>query len=167
MTLADPIITELQQEYDTTRRVLATLPEDRYTWSPHEKSLSLGRLARHVAELPSLVVDILSGNTFDFAAGEGVGAEPTTRHELLEMADTSVAKATGYLSELTDDRATTEWRLSHGDSEVMRLRRISGFRSFMLNHIYHHRGQLSVYLRLLDVPVPSVYGPTADENPFA
>jgi len=164
---AEALIAELQAEAPATRRVLERVPGDRLDWRPHPKSMSLGQLAQHLAALPGSIsrlaaLDGLDAATVDFKQ------EPAESSEaLLAAHDASVAQARDYLAGLTEETAMAPWRLSHGDREVFTLPRVGLMRTLAFNHLYHHRGQLTVYLRLLGVPVPSVYGPSADENPFA
>lgn len=166
MNLTTPLLQELAMEAATTRRVLARVPESRLGWRPHPTSMSLGQLALHVATLPRMVSDFVLGDTLDF----GVAAVPSptidTHAALMAAFDDSVAHAQEYLASLADERALEAWTLLSGEKTLFTAPRLGVLRSFLFNHWYHHRGQLVVYLRLLEVPVPSVYGPTADENPF-
>lgn len=167
MRIADVFIDELTVEAATTKRVLERVPEAGFGWQPHQKSMSLGQLALHVVTLPGLVTQFLSGDALDFDA---VPKEPPTvanRADLLAAFASSTDQAQSYLANLSDERATSTWRLVAGERPLLAAPRAAMLRSLLFNHWYHHRGQLPVYLRLLDVPVPSVYGPTADENPFA
>jgi uncharacterized damage-inducible protein DinB len=166
MTIADALLAELEQEAHTTQRVLERIPEAHLSWKPHPKSMSLGQLALHVATVP--------GNVAELAAMDAVPeppafvqAEAATTAELVPSLTASVAKARRHMGGLDDAEMRRTWRLMAGGREIMAMPRVAFVRAVMLNHWYHHRGQLLVYLRLLDVPVPSVYGPTADENPFA
>lgn len=167
MTLAEPFLAELEQESAATRRVLERLPADRLDWRPHAKSYALGQLALHVARLPAEIVQMLSTDRLELSSVAFGVPEGVSKDEILATFESSLATARGYFAGLSNDRAMETWRLVHGDLEVMSAPRIGIVRGFMLNHLYHHRGQVLVYLRMLDVPLPSVYGPTADENPFA
>jgi uncharacterized damage-inducible protein DinB len=167
MRIADPFLQELLFESATTTRVLERVPEEHLSWRPHAKSMSLGQLAHHVATLPGQLTEFISGDALDFGAAAGAPPSVVNRQQLLDAWTGSAARAQAYLEGLTDDRATATWRLLAGEHELFAAPRAAVLRSFLFNHWYHHRGQLLVYLRLLDVPVPSVYGPTADENPFA
>ena len=167
MRLAEALLQELSVEASTTTRVLQRVPDAELSWRPHPKSMSLGQLAHHVATLPGQLTDFISRDALDFAAAAGVPPTVASRRELLDAYAASIARAQSYLQALTDERASAMWRLMAGDRELFAAPRLAVLRSFLFNHWYHHRGQLAVYLRLLDVPVPSVYGPTADENPFA
>ena len=166
MTMIEALLAELEQESLTTRRVLERVPQAHLSWRPHPKSWSLGQLALHIATVP--------GNVAELAAMDTIAEPPTfvqpeaaTSAELLPALTASVAKARHCLGDFDDAKMGATWRLMSGGREVLAMPRVAFARSIMLNHSYHHRGQLLVYLRLLDLPVPSVYGPTADENPFA
>jgi uncharacterized damage-inducible protein DinB len=164
--ISGPLVDELKVEASTTERVLARVPEAHLAWKPHVKSMSLGQLALHVATLPSLVAQFLSGDALDFDAVPKTPPTVGSHAELLEAFAASTGQAQAFLTDLTDERALATWRLVAGERELLAAPRAAMLRSLLFNHWYHHRGQLVVYLRLLDVPVPSVYGPTADENPF-
>src|SRR5262245_9508067 len=155
---------ELDQEAATTRRVLERVPDDRLAWKPHQKSMSLGQLALHVATLPGAIAEISLQSPFQ--APKFVQPSASSASELLPALDESVAKAKRALGNQDDASLASMWRLMDGDRELFAVPRGALLRTLMLNHWYHHRGQLSVYLRELDVPVPSSYGPSADENPF-
>lgn len=167
MNLADPFLTELEQESATTRRVLERLPADRLGFRPHAKSYSLGQLALHVARLPAELTQMLSTDRLELSGVAFGIPEGVTKDEILATFESSLGTAREFLSGMSNERATQTWRLVHGEMELMAIPRLGVVRGFMLNHLYHHRGQVLVYLRMLDVPLPSVYGPTADENPFA
>lgn len=167
MRIADPYLEELTAEAPTTRRVLERVPEMHLEWRPHAKSMSLGQLALHVATLPRQLTEFVADDELDFGAAAAAPPTVGSHEELLSAFTASTAQALSYLASLSDERATAQWRLVAGDRELFAAPRTAVLRSFLFNHWYHHRGQLLVYLRLLDVPVPSVYGPTADENPFA
>src|SRR5262245_23965398 len=166
MRIIDTLLAELEQEAETTRRVLERIPQEHLSWKPHPKSMSLGQLALHVATVP--------GNVAEIAAMDIVPRPPNFAHpeaataaELVPSLTESVAKAKRALGEFDDARMAMTWRLQNDGQDIMAMPRAALVRAIMLNHWYHHRGQLLVYLRLLDQSVPSVYGPTADENPFA
>jgi uncharacterized damage-inducible protein DinB len=164
MSICETLAAELQQEAKTTRRLLERVPEESFAWKPHEKSMSLGRLAAHVAELPELILPALTQDELDFAAGQFKPFEPKTTADLLEKFDRNISAAAEALQKQPDDRMSEKWKLRSGDHVLFEMPRESVVRFVGLNHIVHHRGQLSVYLRLLDVPVPSIYGPSADEK---
>ena len=162
-TIAE-LLQELEQEAPTTRRVLERVPEDQLGWKPHEKSMTLGRLAAHVAELPELILPALTQDEFDFGSGDFKPFEPQSTAGLLEKFDRNIEAAAGLLEKQPDDRMGEKWKLRSGDHVLFEMPRAAVVRFVGLNHVVHHRGQLSVYLRLLDVPLPSIYGPSADEG---
>lgn len=164
MTMSEALIAEVTREAATTRRVLERVPEGKLSWAPHPKSMSLGTLALHIAMLPGGLAEFLSEPVREIPTFTPPHA--TSLHQILSALDESVANATRKLSAWREDDLMAEWRMMRGADTLMALPRIDMLRSVMLNHWYHHRGQLTVYLRLLDVPVPSVYGPSADENPL-
>ena len=165
-SVSEVLLQELEQEARTTRRVLERVPDAHLAWKPHEKSRSLGQLALHIATVPGGVATLASTPV---AQAPSFGDEPgaSTAAELLPALDESLAKARSILQGLDDESMMATFKVMAGDREVMAMPRVAFLRAIMLNHWYHHRGQLSVYLRELDVPIPSIYGPSADENPFA
>lgn len=162
--ISEMLLAELEQEAQATRRVLQRVPDSKLRWRPHPRSSSLGQLALHVAIIPSLGTQVLAPDVYE--APEFVQPEPRTAAEILNTLDESLASARRFLSELTPERAEGMWRLVSGGRELIAAPRMAMVRSLMFNHWYHHRGSLVVYLRLIDVPLPSVYGPTADEKAF-
>jgi len=166
MKMIDGLLTELEQEAATTSRVLERIPQAHLSWRPHPKSMSLGQLALHVATVPGNVAEIAAKDTIpnppDFTQPEAA-----TAAELVPSLAASVSKAKQLLGGFDDARMSAMWRLQKNGKDILAMPRAALVRSIMLNHWYHHRGQLLVYLRLLNQSVPSVYGPTADENPFA
>ena len=167
MGLCERLAAEMRQEAKTTRRLLERVPEGSFDWKPHEKSMTLGRLAAHVAELPELVVVALTHDEFDFATSGWQPFVPRNTAELLEKFDRNIEEAAGLLEQHSDERMGEMWKLQSNGRVMFEMPRAGVVRSVGLNHVIHHRGQLSVYLRLLDVPLPSIYGPTADEGPGA
>jgi uncharacterized damage-inducible protein DinB len=165
MKMSSPFIDELTREAETTRRVLERVPQHKLDWKPHTKSMSLGQLALHVAQTPGMVAQLITENECEVP--QFTQPEAKSGAELLTALDQSVSGAKAKLEGWDDASMMAEWTLRRGSKTIMALPRVGMIRSIMLNHWYHHRGQLLVYLRLLDVPVPSVYGPSADENPFA
>jgi uncharacterized damage-inducible protein DinB len=161
--LSETITAELQREAATTRKMLERVPEDAFAWKPHEKSMTLGRLAGHVVELHGMFRAILTADELDFAAGSFQPFAPSNVSELLETFDRNVAEAVELLKAQPDEGLFKPWRMRNGEQVFFELPRLAAIRSMALNHIFHHRGQLSVYLRLRDIALPSVYGPTADE----
>ncbi|MFN7923275.1 MAG: DinB family protein [Bryobacteraceae bacterium] len=164
MAIIDGIIAELDQEAAATRRVLERVPEDKLTWKPHPKSMSLGQLALHIATCNGAIANIASQDTFEMMAFQQ--PEAKTKAEILDAFDKGLAQAKQLLTSVDDARAMAAWSMTKQGSPIFSLPRIGMYRAIMCNHQYHHRGQLTVYLRLLDVALPSVYGPSADENPF-
>lgn len=164
--MLDSMLNELRQEAATTRRVLERIPEDKLSWKPHPKSLSLGQLSLHVASIPGDLVGLAQLEEFDASQANFIPPEGSSLDQILTALENSVKTAENYLSGLDDKTATGNWRLTLRGEEVFSMPRIGMLRSIMLNHWYHHRGQLAVYLRLLEVPVPVIYGRSADENPF-
>jgi len=165
MAIIDALLAELEQEAQTTRRVLERVPQEHLSWKPHPKSMSLGQLALHVATVPGNVAELAARDHSQ--PSSFVQLEAATAAELVPALTAGVAKARQHLGGFDDAAMSATWRLMSGEREVLAMPRAAFARAIMLNHWYHHRGQLLVYLRLLNLPVPSVYGPTADENPFA
>lgn len=164
MGLAEQFIAELTHESGTTRRVIERVPDDRRTWKPHEKSMSLGELALHIAGLPRGIAGLLENLVAEVPIVPLRDDVPVA--EILVTLEESVAFATERLRAWGDEGLAERWRMTRGGQTLLEMRRSDMVRSVMLNHAYHHRGQLSVYLRLLDVPLPSIYGPSADEKVF-
>ena len=160
MSLNESLMAELLHEAPTTRRMLERVPEDRLAWRPHEKSRTLGETAAHIAHLPGLFIATIGREGFDRFEYEAPAA---TVAEIIETFDRNVAAGAEALKAQTDESLAGAWRYTYGERVVFELPRVAVVRALGLNHLIHHRGQLSVYLRLLDVPLPSVYGPTADE----
>jgi uncharacterized damage-inducible protein DinB len=165
MPLVDALLQELEQEAQTTRRVLERVPNDRLTWRPHPKARTLGDLALHVALVPGAVAKLVASPS-PVQAPQFKDPSPASAAELVPALDDAIAAAKQALSGESDAWVSETWRMMAGERELLALPRIAMLRTVMLNHWYHHRGQLSTYLRTLDVPVPSIYGPSADENPF-
>ncbi|HLS47233.1 MAG TPA: DinB family protein [Gemmatimonadales bacterium] len=164
-TTIKELLQELEQEAPTTRRVLERVPTDRLAWRPHAKSMSLGELATHIARLPGPISEMARAGSFDAASIPPTTSAANT-DEILAIFDASLAHARDTISAVNDADLAGPWRMVRGDQELMSMPRGAVFRSILFNHWYHHRGQLTVYLRLNDVPLPSVYGPSADERPF-
>ena len=165
MAIVDSILMEIEQEAKTTQRVLDRIPEDKLAWKPHAKSYSLGQLGLHIARAQGALAEAVSKDTHEIPSF--TQPEPASRKEILDTFTQSTANAKQLLAKLDDARLMAPWTATRNGKVILTLPRIGFIRAIMMNHIYHHRGQLSVYLRLLDVPVPSIYGPSADENPFA
>ena len=163
----EAMINELSQEAATTKRLLERVPEGQLSWRPHSKSMTLGQLALHVASTPNDLIRLAQLEEFDASMANFEPAAPTSKDQILSAFDASIPGAVVYLRTLTTETAGANWRLTLRGKEVFTMPRMGLLRSLMLNHWYHHRGQLSVYLRLLGVPLPVIYGRSADENPFA
>ena len=164
MTLTERLIGELGQESDATRRVLERVPEDNLSWKPHAKSMSLGQLALHVAMIPGRIADLVSEPEREIP--NVPRPEAKSVEELTSTLSASVAHASEKLRGWGDEGLDVGLRLTRNGKTVLQMPRYNMIRAVMLNHWYHHRAQLTVYLRLLDVPVPAVYGASADEVPF-
>jgi len=164
---ARALLDELEAEAPATRRVLERIPADRFDWRPHPKSMTAGQLAHHIATIPGNVARFLALDGVDLATRTAEQPSAESPAALLETLDASLQAARDLLSGLDAERAHAPWRLTFGDREVFTRPRLAVFRAMALNHWYHHRGEMVVYLRLLGIPVPVVYGRSADENPFA
>ena len=163
MALKDTLLAEFDHEMGTTRRLLERLPDGQLGWKPHEKSMTLGGLATHLSNLPNWGTTILNDASYDLAAGPPNLTAAESRADILSFFDTTVAKTRAALDK-SDAELGTQWKLRRGDHEIFSMPRTAAFRTFVLYHSVHHRGQLSVYLRLNNIPVPAIYGPTADEG---
>ena len=158
---------ELEKESAATRRMLERVPANRLDWQPHAKSMTLGQLANHLAGLPGAFARLGRLDGFDASTADFTPKKPQSTEEILATLEAGLADAQAFFGGLDDEAANAPWRLTLGERELATMPRHELVRSLMFNHAYHHRGQLSVYLRLLDVPVPATYGNSADENPFA
>jgi uncharacterized damage-inducible protein DinB len=161
------MIREFHEETAATKRILERVPADKLTWKPHSKSMSLGQLALHIARIPNRIAGILQADHFDVSQTNFNPPGPANLEEVHAAFAESIRAAEACLTNLTEESASENWRLMAGPKEIFAKPRVAVIRTMMLNHWYHHRGQLTVYLRLLDVPLPVIYGRTADENPFA
>jgi uncharacterized damage-inducible protein DinB len=167
MAIRDAFLPEFDHEMATTRKTLERVPETNTDWKPHDKSMSMGRLAGHLAELPSLVPLALERDSMDFRPSGAPPRQPnmmSTRTKLLEDFDKNVAAARDAIAKSSDDDLKKTFTLQAGGKTIFSLPRTAALRSFVMNHVIHHRGQLCVYLRLNNVAVPSIYGPSADEQ---
>jgi uncharacterized damage-inducible protein DinB len=163
MAIKDGLLAEFDHEIGTTRRLLERVPDDRLSWKPHEKSMSLGRLATHLSDLPHWGGTILNDDSFDLASAPPNVAERASRADIITALD-AAAKDTRARLDRTDAELASPWTLKRGGHQIFSMPRATAFRTFVLYHMVHHRGQLSVYLRLNDVPVPAIYGPSAEEG---
>ncbi len=165
MSMITALLQEFENEAGTTRRVLERVPSDKLAWQPHPKSMSLGVLALHVAASPGVICGWAAQDVTQFKGDPS--PTPASTEEILAAHDRSVTTTKDILGKLGDEGLQGMWSLKAGDNTLMTMPKAALVRAIVMNHWIHHRGQLSVYLRLLDVPVPSIYGPSADENPFA
>jgi len=164
MTIAEILIPEFDQEMATTRRLLERVPSGEATWKPHPKSFPLGHLAQLISWMPGWIANTLRRDSLDLADTPGYSFETTDT--LLDLFDNNVREARSAIESSDDEDFARSWALKHGDRVLYSDARSRVVRNH-ISHLIHHRGQLTVYLRLLDVPIPPIYGPTADENPFA
>lgn len=167
MALSEALLPEFDQEMAGTRKSLERVPDDKFDWKPHAKSMSLRQLTTHLALFPSWMIDTLEKTEFDYAP---VGGEPykppavNSAKDLLEIFDRDVPKAREALKAASDAQLMATWSLLAGGKTIFAMPRIAVLRGMVMNHLIHHRAQLGVYLRLNDVPVPALYGPSADEQ---
>lgn len=165
MAIVDALLPEFDHEMTTTRKVLERVPEDKFDWKPHAKSFSLGALATHVATIPTWGTETLTKSEIE-VGGQGPPGQPPSKTDLLARFDKNVAETRAALTGRTDAELMSNWSLKRDGKTLFSMPKAAVWRSFVLNHLIHHRAQLAVYLRLLDVPVPSIYGPSADEGAF-
>ena len=167
MRIVDPILAELDQEAEATRRLLDIIPEDKLDWRPHPKAKSLGELAMHIAILQGNVAELGNEDIRDVSDIPRNDPTAESREQISRTHSESLEKAKQIVAETDDQKAVGGWQLNKDGQAVISMPRNAFWRTVLLNHFYHHRGQLTTYLRTLDVPLPSVYGPSADTNPFA
>jgi len=164
MSIAEALLAEFEVQAPVTRRFLERLPEDKLTWKPHQKSMTAGQLAYHLASVPGGIVQFVQSNPAQ-APDKFNFPQPTSREEILKTLDESIATVRSLLPKFSDSAMTESWRMVAGEREVFVQSRGSFLRDVMLSHWYQHRGQFSVYLRMLNVAVPASWGPSADEPP--
>lgn len=164
MSLAEAMVGEFAHESTTTRKLLERLPEDKLAWKPHEKSMTLGRLASHLAEIPEWGDTIVNHDSFDMATVDSKPKPEPSKQEILAAFDKNVESFQRALEGQSDERLFQNWKLTQGEHVAVEMARVACLRGFVLSHTIHHRGQLSVYLRENDVPLPAIYGPSADES---
>jgi hypothetical protein len=164
MSLGKTFLAEVLQEAASSRKLLAVVPFDKADFKPHEKSMSLKRLATHVTEITGWWKECLIQDELDFSVGDYKPKELNSTDDLLAMHDDLVEKATKILSEVSDEEFAKPWTMRNGEQIYFTMPKAAVVRTWCLNHLFHHRGQLTVYLRLLDVKLPGMYGPTADDN---
>lgn len=163
MKLADVFAMELNHEAQGTRRALERVPEDKFDWQPHEKSMTMGRLASHIAEVPGWLPTIIDQDSFDMDPAMSPFIA-TNRADLLKNFDEGLKQGLESLKKASDEHLMKNWKMVVDGNEMINMPRAAVIRAWVLSHQYHHRGQLTVYLRLNGVPVPSLYGPSADEE---
>jgi uncharacterized damage-inducible protein DinB len=164
MSYSEAFIAELKSESNSTQKMLERVPIEKKEWKPHEKSFTLGRLATHVAEIPHWISRIITIDDWDFAVQGFTRQIAQSKEELMDIFQTKLRKAIADLDALNDDDFNKTWIVHNGDQMRREMPKKVAIRSWGFSHLIHHRGQLSVYLRLLDVPVPGMYGPSADER---
>jgi len=165
MSIAETLLTEFEQECETTRRFLERVPEKKLSWKPHEKSMSAGQLALHIAKSPGGIVQMALQDKAPVPDFKAPREEPNNVQEVLDALDESIATVRELLPTIDDAQMFETWTAVLGDQEILSMPRVGFLRAIMLNHWYHHRGQLGVYLRLLGAKVPVSYGPSGDELP--
>lgn len=164
MTIANQMLAELQQEGIATRKMLALVPLDKKDWKPHEKSMPLGNLSRHVAEIYGWPKETIQDDELDFSKMDYKPVEITSNDQLLALFDKCMAKAKEILENTADEEMVKPWTMRDGEAIFFTMPKAQVMRTWVLNHSVHHRAQLGVYLRLLDIPIPGCYGPSADES---
>lgn len=162
-----PLLREFRDEAVITKRLLDRVPGDKLTWKPHAKSMSLGQLAGHIASIPGRISKLVQQESFDVLKGSFVPAQPNSVEEIQATLHQGIREADEFLQGFDEASGAARFRLMKGDREIFSQPRAVTVRTILLNHWYHHRGQLSVYLRLLDVALPVIYGRSADTDPFA
>ena len=163
MPIRDALIPEYEMELKNTRKILDRVPFEKAEWRPHEKSMTLGRLASHIAETPGWMTNAITRDEFDFTK-DFDSSTVASKEELMKLFDDTAAKAMDDLKTVSDEAFLSSWTAKRGEKVYFTMPKVIVARNFAMNHLYHHRGQLSVYLRLLDVQVPGMYGPSADEG---
>jgi uncharacterized damage-inducible protein DinB len=164
MSLSDTFAGELQHEATSTRKCLERITEATFDWKPHEKSMTMLRLAAHIAEMFGWVKDTVEKPELNFAGMDYKPFAPKTTAELIEFLDKNIGEAIESLKDVSDETMLGNWKMRDGEKIYIDMPRIAALRGFVLKHLVHHRGQLSVYLRLNDIPIPEIYGPSADEG---
>ena len=169
MAISESLLPEFDHEMANTRKTLERVPDGKSDWKPHDKSMAMGGLATHLSNIPTWAVYTIAQDSLDLAPG-GEPLPPTpiagSQAELLANFDENVAKARAAIAGASDAELFKPWTLMTNGNTILTLPKVAVLRSFVMNHLIHHRAQLGVYLRLNDIPVPSIYGPSADESPF-
>jgi uncharacterized damage-inducible protein DinB len=163
MKLSELLTKEIQQEAASTRKILKAVADEHFGWKPHEKSMTLGRMATHIAELPHWIIRVMGSDDFDMAAQPYQPVVCENNAQLLQFFEEKLSAALEGLQTADNDALAQQWTFRRGEMVIAQSSRYEAIRSWMMNHQVHHRGQLSVYLRLLDIPVPGMYGPSADD----
>jgi len=164
MAIKDALLAELKHESSSTRRMLERVSTDNLMWKPHEKSYTLGRLATHIAQIPGWITRIIDREQFDFAVNQYKSITAESNEQLMKIFEDTLAENIATLETVSDDSLNNSWTFRRGEQIFFTLPRKVALRNMAFNHLVHHRGQLSVYLRLLNIPVPGMYGPSADET---
>ncbi len=164
MSIAQNFLSELKQESANTRKLLSVVPFDKADFKPHEKSMSLKRLVTHVTEITGWWKECLLNDELDFSKPGGPGKEINSTEQLLAWHDELVSKAEQILNNIAENEFANSWTMRNAEQVYFTLPKVVVVRTWCMNHLYHHRGQLTVYLRLLNVPLPGMYGPTADDQ---
>lgn len=164
MKISDALLPEFDQEMANTRKTLERIPEDKLAWKPHEKSMTLGRLAGHVAELPGFGATIVKTDSLNLSAGQYQPLVATSREQVVDAFNKKAAEARAAIAVTSDEEWMKPWSLEFQGKTIFNMPRVAAVRSMMLSHIIHHRAQLGVYLRLNNVSLPAIYGPSADEG---
>ena len=167
MKITEVMAGEFRSEAQTTERVLHKVPQDKLGWRPHPRSLSLGQLALHIAAVPGRLAGMLENDEIQVTPDAFRINEPKNTEEILDAFQQSTRDAQAFFDKMTEEKAAGSFTFKQNGKTIFSQPRAAVARMIMMSHVYHHRGQLAVYLRMLDVPVPSIYGPSADENPFA
>lgn len=165
MSISQTLLPEFDQEMASTRKLLEVVPEDKFDYKPHEKSMAMGRLAGHVAELPLWAATTIKVDELNIQPGDKP-FEPATKAELLATFDKNAAEARKTIAEVSDEHLAKPWTLKFSGKEIFTMPRFAILRSMAMNHLIHHRAQLGVYLRLNDIPIPGMYGASADEAQY-
>lgn len=164
MAMKDPILGEFEHEAALTRKTLEKIPDDKFDWTPHKKSFTMGKLASHTADIPTWAVMTIKTPELDFAKSDYKPKNEKTTAEILKNFDANVKDAVAAIKSASDEDLMTNWKLRNGEQVYFEMPKAQVLRGMVLNHTVHHRAQLGVYLRLLDIPVPSIYGPSADDS---
>ncbi len=164
MAFIDTFLPEFDRETGTTRRLLERVPDGALAWQPHERSMTLGRLSAHLAHIPNWTAHVMGHDSFDLATADDKARDPMRVAELLAVFDRNVAAARTRIAGRLHGELRAPWTLTRDEQDLMTLPKFVMPRHFLLNHLIHHRGQLSVYLRMHDVPIPAIYGPSADDR---